>query len=151
VATWFGNHSRRSHFIRCKQALPGEFTRRAVLNGKLDILQAEASVIDSASSHTMHARLGAIDGGLSRRLSGLRSDLIELRGPDCLTMSTFRKRMMYHSAEPGLNSRRKIATCSMDYSPQHRAGEVIREGRSVVIAGPPNAGEILLFNALLGR
>src|SRR4029077_3877865 len=63
-----------------RQALPGEFARRAVLNGKLDILQAEAvgDLIDARSRAMQHAALGQLDGGLSRRLLELRDDLIEL-------------------------------------------------------------------------
>ena len=63
-----------------RQALPGEFTRRAVLNGKLDILQAEAigDLIDARSHAMQRAALGQLDGGLSRRLLSLRDNLIDL-------------------------------------------------------------------------
>jgi tRNA modification GTPase len=63
-----------------RQALPGEFTRRAVLNGKIDILQAEAigDLIDARSQAMQHAALGQLDGGLSRRLLRLREDLVGL-------------------------------------------------------------------------
>src|SRR3954469_23372645 len=63
-----------------RQALPGEFTRRAVINGKLDILQAEAvGDLTDARSHSMQrVALEQLDGSLSRRLLSLRSDLIEL-------------------------------------------------------------------------
>ena len=63
-----------------RQATPGEFTRRAVLNGKLDILQAEAigDLIDASSHIMQRTALSQLDGGLSRRLLKLRSDLIGL-------------------------------------------------------------------------
>jgi tRNA modification GTPase len=63
-----------------RQASPGEFTRRAVLNGKLDILQAEAigDLIDARSHAMQRTALGQLDGGLSRRLLSLRDDLIGL-------------------------------------------------------------------------
>ncbi len=63
-----------------RQALPGEFTRRAVLNGKLDVLQAEAvgDLIDARSQAMQRTALGQLDGGLSRRLLRLRDDLIGL-------------------------------------------------------------------------
>jgi len=136
-----------------RQALPGEFTRRAVLNGKLDILQAEAigDLID-ASSHTMQrTALGQLDGGLSRRLLGLRSDLIELEAliaydvdfPEEDDGPISRTRIEQAAAKIATSLSALLATAS--------AGEVIREGAIVVIAGPPNAGKSSLFNALLGR
>jgi len=63
-----------------RQALPGEFTRRAVLNGKLDIIQAEAigDLIDARSHIMQRTALDQLDGGLSRRLTTLRDALLEL-------------------------------------------------------------------------
>jgi tRNA modification GTPase len=63
-----------------RSALPGEFTRRAVLNGKLDITQAEAigDLVDARSDAMHRAALGQIDGGLSRRIDALRHQLISL-------------------------------------------------------------------------
>src|SRR4051794_17745617 len=61
-------------------ALPGEFTRRALLNGKLDILQAEATgdLIAADSRAAQRVALRQLDGGLSRRVLALRDDLIGL-------------------------------------------------------------------------
>src|SRR6185503_5697007 len=61
-------------------ALPGEFTRRAVLNGKLDILQAEATgdLVSATSRAAQHVALRQLDGGLSRRVLALRDQLIAL-------------------------------------------------------------------------
>jgi tRNA modification GTPase len=136
-----------------RQALPGEFTRRAVLNGKLDILQAEAigDLID-ASSHVMQrTALGQLDGGLSRRLLGLRADLIDLEALLAYDVD-------FPEEDDGPVPRKRIEDAAnriigsleslLATAP---AGEVIREGAIVVIAGPPNAGKSSLFNALLGR
>jgi tRNA modification GTPase len=136
-----------------RQASPGEFTRRAVLNGKLDVLQAEAigDLID-ASSHVMqHTALNQLDGGLSRRLLSLRSDLIELEAliaydvdfPEEDDGPVPRQRIEQTAAEIVKSLRSLLATAP--------AGEVVREGAVVVIAGPPNVGKSSLFNALLGR
>jgi len=136
-----------------RQALPGEFARRAVLNGKLDILQAEAvgDLIDARSRAMQHAALGQLDGGLSRRLLELRSDLIELEAliaydidfPEEDDGPVPRERIERAVRELRSSLALLIATAPM--------GELIREGALVVIAGPPNAGKSSLFNALLGR
>jgi len=63
-----------------REAAPGEFTRRAVLNGKLDLLQAEAigDLIDARSSAAHRMALRQLDGGLSRRINALRERVLEL-------------------------------------------------------------------------
>jgi tRNA modification GTPase len=136
-----------------RQALPGEFTRRAVLNGKLDIIQAEAigDLID-ASSHAMRrTALNQLDGGLSRRLLKLRNDLISLEALIAYDVD-------FPEEDDGPIPRARIerATESVVQSldlllSTAPVAELIREGAIVVIAGPPNAGKSSLFNALLGR
>jgi tRNA modification GTPase len=136
-----------------RQALPGEFTRRAVLNGKLDILQAEAigDLIDARSQAMQHAALGQLDGGLSRRLLQLREDLVGLESliaydidfPEEDDGPVPRDRIETSIAKMIASLEALLATAP--------AGELIREGALVVIAGPPNAGKSSLFNSLLGR
>jgi tRNA modification GTPase len=136
-----------------RQALPGEFTRRAVLNGKLDILQAEAigDLIDARSQAMQHTALAQLDGGLSRRLLQLREDLVGLEALIAYDID-------FPEEDDGPVPREKIegAVAKMVASLEALlatapAGELIREGAVVVIAGPPNAGKSSLFNSLLGR
>lgn len=136
-----------------RQALPGEFTRRAVLNGKLDILQAEAigDLIDARSQAMKRAALGQLDGGLSRRLLMLRHSLIELEALIVYDID-------FPEEDDGPVPREKVEKSATDIVASLQAllatapvGELIREGAIVVIAGPPNAGKSSLFNALLGR
>ena len=139
--------------LGARQATPGEFTRRAVLNGKLDILQAEAigDLIDASSHIMQRTALSQLDGGLSRRLLKLRSDLIGLEALIAYDVD-------FPEEDDGPVPREKIDQSAGEITEALQAlistgpaGEVIREGAIVVIAGPTNAGKSSLFNALLGR
>lgn len=136
-----------------RQAKAGEFTRRAVLNGKLDILQAEAigDLIDANSRAMQSTALAQLDGGLSRRLTALRSRLLDLEALIAYDVD-------FPEEDDGPIPRARIEMAIKDVLrlldgllATAPAGEIVREGAVVVIAGPPNAGKSSLFNALLGK
>ena len=136
-----------------REALPGEFTRRAVLNGKLDLVQAEAvgDLIDARSGAMRRAALAQLDGGLSRRVGALRDDLIALE-------ALLAYEVDFPEEDDGPVPRSRVAAaCAAVMAALAQllatvpVGEAVREGAIVVIAGPPNAGKSSLFNALLGR
>jgi len=136
-----------------RSAFPGEFTRRAVLNGKLDITQAEAvgDLIDASSSAMHRSALGQLDGGLSRRISGLREDVITLE-------SLIAYDIDFPEEDDGPISRDRIIGGVAQVVSSLEAllgtipiGEIVREGAVVVIAGEPNVGKSSLFNSLLGQ
>lgn len=135
-----------------RQAEPGEFTRRAVLNGKLDLLQAEgiASVVDARTEAARRGALHHMDGGASRQIGMLRSAVLELEALLAYDID-------FPEEDDGPVPRSRIEGALADVQRQVDAllssvklGEVVREGAVVVLAGPPNAGKSSLFNALLG-
>jgi tRNA modification GTPase len=140
------------HAAGARPASPGEFTRRAVLNGKLDLVQAEAvgDLIDAVAPAQARAALRQLDGGLSRRLAELRRVLVETEGllaydidfPGEDDGPVSPGRIAEQLEEVAGRLERLLATAP--------AAERLREGALLVLAGRPNAGKSSLFNALLG-
>ena len=136
-----------------REAAPGEFTRRAVMNGKLDLLQAEAvaDLIDATAPAQRQAALGQLDRGLSHRISALRGDVLELEAlisyeidfpeEDSGPVPPERIEEASHALQSRLEGLLDTAT----------EGVRLREGAVVVVAGRPNTGKSSLFNALLGQ
>jgi tRNA modification GTPase len=140
------------HAAGARPAAPGEFTRRAVLNGKLDLVQAEAvgDLIDATAPAQAHAALNQLEGGLSRRLATLRQSLIEIQAllsydidfPEEDDGPVAPARIAGQIESASAQIRRLVATAP--------SAERLREGALMVFAGRPNAGKSSLFNALLG-
>jgi tRNA modification GTPase len=123
-----------------------------VLNGKLDLVQAEAvgDLIDAAAPVQAAAALHQLEGGLSRRLGSLRESLIEVQ-------ALLSYNIDFPEEDEGPVSASLIVSQVESVSSQIRhlvatapSGERLREGALLVFAGRPNAGKSSLFNALLG-
>jgi tRNA modification GTPase len=135
-----------------RPAAPGEFSRRALVNGKLDLLQAEATadLIDAGSPAQARRALHQLDRGLSVRLERLRAELLELEALIAYDIDfpeedegAVAPAKVEHARR---TARDRIAQLLLT-APE---GERLREGALLVIAGRPNAGKSSLFNALLG-
>ena len=136
----------------CRTALPGEFTRRAVLNGKMDLVQAEAvaDLIDARTSASQRQALLQLDGGLSRRLEALRSEMIGMEALIAYDIDFPGEDDGPISSEVIANTSKRLAASIDSLLATAPRATQLRDGALVVIAGPPNAGKSSLFNALLG-
>jgi tRNA modification GTPase len=136
-----------------REALPGEFTRRAVLGGKLDIVQAEAvgDLINAGSAAMQQAALHQLSGALSSRVQQLREGLLGLESLIAYDIDFPEEDdgpISSMAVQQSIDSLRTTLEMLLATVP---AGELIREGALVVIAGDPNVGKSSLFNALTGK
>ncbi len=134
-------------------ATPGEFTRRAFLNGKMDLAQAEAvaDVIASSSEASHRVAMSQMKGGFSQELSQMRSELLEL--------VTLMELELDFSEEDVEFADRSRLTALVDRTSGHvtrladsfRLGNALRNGVPVAIVGATNAGKSTLLNSILGE
>jgi tRNA modification GTPase len=136
-----------------RPARAGEFTERAYLHGKLDLVQAEAlaDLIEGGSRAAHRTALHQMEGGLSRRLARIREGVVELEAV-----------LVHHldfpeEDDPPVTAAEVAAKGDALVQALDRLrrtapeGMLLKDGALVVLAGPPNAGKSSLFNALLGE
>jgi tRNA modification GTPase len=140
------------HAAGARPATAGEFTRRALMNGKLDLVQAEAvgDLIDATAPAQARAALRQLEGGLSRRLAALRESLLEVQ-------ALLGYEIDFPGEDDGPVPAGRIADALRETADRIArliatgpSVERLREGALLVLAGRPNAGKSSLFNALLG-
>jgi tRNA modification GTPase len=134
-------------------AEPGEFTKRAFLNGRIDLSQAEA-VIDIINSKTMagtRAAVEQLEGKLSVRLRQVRSRLIELIAHIEVTVDYPEHDIEEITGEKVHEALLEIRTGLKKILKSFEKGRIIREGINAVIVGRPNVGKSSLLNELSGK
>ncbi|PIQ96847.1 MAG: tRNA uridine-5-carboxymethylaminomethyl(34) synthesis GTPase MnmE [Nitrospinae bacterium CG11_big_fil_rev_8_21_14_0_20_56_8] len=132
-------------------AEPGEFTRRAFLNGRIDLSQAEAvaDLIAAASDRALHTAVSHLKGGLSHKLGGLYDRLIGVLSHLEAAIDFSEDGLTFQSAEESLRIVRSVQKEIQTLVESYRQGKIYREGARVAIAGKPNVGKSSLLNALL--
>jgi tRNA modification GTPase len=134
-------------------AEPGEFTRRAFLEGRLDLAQAEAvaDLIDASSREAARSALRSLEGEFSAAIAALGSRLVELRA---LTeaMLDFPEEEIEAVQRGDAAARLAVLRAELaDVLAKSRQGSLLRSGVHVVLAGRPNVGKSSLLNRLAGQ
>jgi tRNA modification GTPase len=137
-----------------RPAGPGEFTRRAFLNGRIDLSQAEAvqEMISARTQRGLDLAIGHLHGDLSRATGELRASIL-----DILTLFEaeidFQEEDGIDAAprEGLLNQLRGITARIEELTASYGEGRIVRDGARVVITGKANVGKSSLFNRLLGE
>jgi len=131
-------------------AEPGEFTKIAFVNGKMDLVQAEAvaSLIHSQSDESSRLSLRLLHGELSKKLNTFRQSLI-----DAISMVEFELDISEDELQPELNKKVLVLVNVLvkqikTLLESHKQARLLNRGALVVIAGPPNVGKSTLLNVL---
>jgi tRNA modification GTPase len=136
-----------------RPAEPGEFTKRAFLNGRIDLAQAEAvmDIINSKTRQSLKVAINQLEGKLSKKIKGIRNKLIELIAHIEVTVD-----YPEHDLEEITGSQvyESIKCIKQDLEiliKGYEKGRIIREGISAVIVGKPNVGKSSLLNEFCGH
>lgn len=135
-----------------RAAEPGEFTKRAFLNGRIDLTQAEAvaDMIDAKNNYALRSSVNQLTGSIKKAITKMRQKVIEdiafieaaLDDPEHIEIEGFREVLEAHVGQYQEDIEKLLKTADN--------GRLLREGLKTVIVGKPNAGKSSLLNNLIG-
>lgn len=133
-------------------AEPGEFTKRAFLNGRLDITQAESvlDIIKSKTDLSLKASVNNLKGALSKKVSDIRDELVDILAYIEASIDFSEEDDVDKAEKKGLINRLKRVKKDIEnLAATAGEGKILRQGMRTVICGSPNVGKSSLMNALL--